>query len=445
MLQNREAELTALGMALADPQVALKVADLPQDAFSYDDTVGVFQGIRQVVKNHGNPDLVTVNAACTQLGKNLGGILAESVRMAITTANYDQYEAILMDLRKRRNLMNACGQVIAHAADMTFDTDALLKGVLEVASDTSDPAKSVPMSDALMSLLERLEKKEPAGISTGIAGLNSLIGGFKKGELIYLGARPGVGKTALALYMATYASLHAGPVLVVNLEMPPEELAARVLAEGTGVNVQSIVNNSLTPEDYGTLWGQGPKLSILPLRFTNYAKTPLQIRREAQAMQRTKEGLSMIVIDYLQLLKSDQPTGKRYEDVSDISRELKLLALDLNVPVLALTQFNRASEGGGGFKKRRPSMSEARDSGSIEQDANIFLTLYAPDEPKFGTLEHDFWQLCQNAGSEWQVLIVEKNRNGRLGQVSLKFDKPIMRFTTLTRNREDLTGGGVTV
>lgn len=137
------------------------------------------------------------------------------------------------------------------------------------------------------------------------------------------------------------------------------------------------------------------------------------------------------MIDYLQLMRSDEKLKSRYEEVSAISREIKLLAMDLHVPVLAMTQFNRQSEGGNRQKKVMPTMAEAKDSGSIEQDANIFMVQYAPDEPDRMNEDWQTYHMCQANGWEWQVLKIEKNRQGRTGAFSMAFDKPRMTFRTI--------------
>ncbi|MBQ9251595.1 MAG: AAA family ATPase [Clostridia bacterium] len=428
--QNRSAELTLLGMAFLTQEAAEKVAALPEDTFSYADTVNLFKGIRKVVERRGKPDLVTTAAAMHELGFDTGVELIEASRLAITAANYGQYETILLDLRRRRNLIKACTDVSAKMGDMSENVEDQVKKLLAVMNDNADAGQSTTLRDALMRLLLRLDEKKESGISTGIAGLDALTGGFKPGQLIYLGARPAVGKSALALFMAAHVADHSGPVLVVSLEMEDEALAARVVAEYTRVNVEKLENNSLEPEDFATVWGQAPAVSEIPIRFAEHTVTVMQIRREAQKMIR-EEGLKMIVVDYLQLMRSDEKTGSKYEEVTQISRDLKLLAMELKVPILALTQLNRGSEGTNGTLRRKPSMSDSRDSGAIEQDANIYLTLYAPDEPKAGTPAHEFWEACQRDKTEWQVLTIEKNRQGRCGQVSLKFDKPHMTFTTM--------------
>jgi len=430
--QNREAELMILGMAFIDQQAAEKVAALPEDVFSYEETVNAYKGIRKVIEQRGKPDLLTVTMAMHELGFSVGTELMEANRLAITAANYGQYETILMDLRKRRKLLKACVDVASHISDLSVKTEEQVSKMAAAVNDTVEQPQSMTLKDAILNLLLRLDQKVEGGVMTGVAGLDRLTGGFKPGQLIYLGARPGVGKSALALYMAANVAAKSGPVLVVSREMEGEELAARIVAEYTNIDVQRIDNRSISPEEFGTIWGQAPLMTEIPMRISTSLGTPMQIRREALSMLR-EDGLKMIVVDYLQLLKADEKTSSKYEEITQISRDLKLLAMELKVPILALTQLNRGSEGGNGSAKRKPSMADSRDSGAIEQDANIYLTLYAPDEPKAGTDAHAFWQICQERNAEFQILTIEKNRQGRCGMVPLMFDQPHMRFTTIQK------------
>ena len=199
----------------------------------------------------------------------------------------------------------------------------------------------------------------------------------------------------------------------------------------TGVEMQKYVTKELTQTELEATSEAMPIVGGLSMKIIN-KQTPLQIRRAASDMQRNG-GLSMIVVDYIQLMKADTNKKSRYEEVSEISRELKLMAMDLNVPVLALTQFNRDSEQGG--QKRKPSMSEARDSGSIEQDANVFLIQYAPAEPNQSSELYSYWEECQGYGQEFQILEVAANRQGPTGSTPIRFDKTHMKFATLTRRQ----------
>ena len=284
-----------------------------------------------------------------------------------------------------------------------------------------------------MALYDSIEGAKKGRCYTGIADLDRLTGGFRGGKLIILGARPGVGKTALALQMAEHVATHCAPVLIVSLEMDSVEVMGRIAARRCGVDVQRMETGDMEPEDWAALARAVPELSQLPVRIAERADTPALIRREAAAML-YGSGLGMIVVDYLQLLHGDGRYASRTEEVGAISRELKRMAMDLGVPVLAMTQFNRLSEGGVGGKaeRRKPQMSESKDSGSIEQDANMFLTLWQPPDPSSEN-EAAFraWRYCEGAGVSWMALHVDKNRQGRTGCMFLGFDKPRMTFACL--------------
>ena len=433
MLQNENAELAMLGMGLADPDCANRMASLPDDLFSFPDTRAVFLGIKKVITEHGRPDIVTVSTAIEQMGLNVAveNTLLKAGAMAYTTVNYRQYETILLDLWKRRQLSKACMDMFNRAQDPGENLTAMTADMVKVLQDSGKAEDGVVSAqDALMELLDRLNEKVRDASYTGIAGLDRKLGGFKPEQLIVLGARPGVGKTALGLQMAANIAKKSGPVLVVSLEMSKEEIMTRLLAAEAGVDSSKIDNHKLDDDEWDRLSGSYQVIGGMPLWISESATTPLQIRREAQAIQR-KHGLKMILVDYLQLLRSDTPTRSRYEDITAISREMKLLAKELKVTVMALTQFNRESEGKAGMKKRRPTMAEAKDSGAIEQDANVFMIQYAPDEPDANSDLHPHWEYCQAAGYEWQTLTVEKNRQGRTGYISLAFDKPHMSFITI--------------
>ena len=430
MLQNREAEITALGMAMLDGKAAEKLCTLPLEVFTSLDTRSMFMGICRVIENHGTPDLVTVKVACSELNLDPGNSLLLASRSAITSANYEQYEGILLDLYKRRMIYESCVDVASHIADLSEDADALGGKLVSVVLENGNQPTSIAAKDALMKLTARVEKGNVDGVSTGVSGLDRLLGGLRPERFYVLGARPGVGKTALALYIAENVALKGDPVLFASLEMSDEQVVTRIMAKESGLDSEKIDNSDLSADDWVKYSQAMPVVAGLPIRFTETAKTPMILRREAQAMLQNG-GLKLIVVDYLQLMHADRNCKNRQEEMSDVSRDLKMLTMDLKVPVLALTQFNRESEAKAGMKKRKPTMAEARESGAIEQDANVFMVLYPPEEPKQDSKWYGHWDLCRSLGHEWQLLCVDKNRHGRVGAVSLQFDKPHMDFTTI--------------
>lgn len=240
----------------------------------------------------------------------------------------------------------------------------------------------------------------------------------------------------MAICMAKYVAEHGGGVLMVSLEMNPAEIVARFLANESGVDLQKLSTGKMELSDFERITPCYQAVANLPISIEERAVTPLQIRNAAAKMKASKQGLSLIVVDYIQLMRADEKCGNRTEEVTQISRELKLMAMDLGVPLLCMTQFNRESEKGfGKSAKSEPDMSQARDSGAIEQDANVFLILHEPEEPQ--DANSDRWQMyhnCQANGLTWQTCRIRKNRNGATGVVNLGFDKPHMRYTCLKKD-----------
>jgi len=428
VLQNLEVEQTLLGLAMTDRDCAEQLATLPEDVFHYPETKALFRIVRDIVKEHEIPNIVSVQNRVPGSAVEMMECTKKSLSLSISPAMYKRLEQDALDLRKRRLFLTACEHVANQAADPSIDVDEMAATLTEAVNDNASRLDSVSMADAMVEWVEDLNNKDSM-VATGIAGLDRVTGGLQNGMLAILGARPKVGKTALALSIATNVARKSGPVLIVSLEMSRKEILTRLMAAESGVDMQKFVTKDLNQSEMEAMSEAMPEVGGLKIRITN-KQTPLQIRRFASEMQRS-EGLSLIVVDYIQLMKADGHKKSRYEEVSEISRELKLMAMDLNVPILALTQFNRDSEQGG--QKRKPSMSEARDSGSIEQDANIFIIQYAPAEPNTNSNLYEYWAACQEDGIEFQLLEIAANRQGPTGAVPVRFDKSHMRFTTLGR------------
>jgi replicative DNA helicase len=345
-----------------------------------------------------------------------------------------QWASILEDRMRRRALSDMASQVLKAVTDPSQDPASLADMAASMMKVSSAKGGAIGMQEASMMLLNSLTEERKA-CSTGIADLDRLTGGFRGGKMIVIGARPGVGKTALALHIATHVARHTGPVLIVSLEMDETEITARLCAAESGVDVQLLESGKLSADDWMRVTPATAEIAKLPIRITTEASTPLQVRREAHRVKES-QGLAMVVVDYIQLMRCDGKRSSRYEEVSEISRELKLLAMDLGVPVMALTQFNRDSEAGknGQAQKRPPRMAEAKDSGSIEQDANMFIVQFAPGSPGNDPRDQEAATMCEGFGHEWQQLIIEKNRQGRTGVIDVGFDKAHMRFVNLARD-----------
>lgn len=431
VLHARETEIAIIGTAMESRECAARLADLPEDFFSAHDTQAAHRAVRALVARDEKIDLITLEAEASKEAPDIAPMLVAAAQEGWKREWFGQYVSILDDRRKRRALLNVAADVSRKAQDPGENPDSLAENLSKAGQVQSAATSSVSMVEAMAMLFDTFGDKRKA-CQTGIAGFDRLTGGVRGGKLIVIGARPGVGKTALALSMAKHVARHTGGVLVVSLEMSAEEIMARLYASESGVDVQELESGRLSDATMDSFADYAPLVTALPIRIATRCTTPIQIRREAQRM-REKDGLALVVVDYLQLLKPDGKHGSRYEEVSEISRELKLLAMDLGVPVLALSQFSRASEAGknGQAARRAPMMAEAKDSGSIEQDANIFVVQWAPTSPGDDPYAQQAVRICDARGWEWQQLIIEKNRQGRTGKINVGFDKAHMVFQNL--------------
>ena len=430
VMQNIDAERAILGLAMQDSACAQAVAAMEEGLWTDSAHRAVQRAIRRMVQRGDKIDLVSLCAECACDVQEPETMLMDCLSRGISPVMLAQYESILQGCKRRRNLAAVSQEIAALCADPSADPDALAQHAASQLTQGAMDCRAIDMPGALMQFVDAIDNAKTGRVYTGLAALDRLTGGLRGGKMVVLGARPGVGKTALALQMAVHAARHTGPVLLVSLEMDAAEIVSRMVAAESGVDLQALEAGELTEEQAKSASACYPAISALPIRMAQNTCTPMQVRREAMAMQNSV-GLSMVVIDYLQLMRSDEKMKSRYEEVTSISREIKLLAMDLHVPILALSQFNRQSEGGYGKKKSMPTMAEAKDSGAIEQDANLFLVQYAPEEPAEDGPDWQAYHMCKANGWEWQVLKVEKNRQGRTGAIPMAFDKARMNFKTI--------------
>lgn len=431
--RNPDAERALLGVAIADSLVSARVAGLPQDLFTDPGCRATQVAIQRLVKAGRKVDLVTLSA---EVRKDIAD--PEPMLIAMQTAGFlpsmvGEYIALLEEANKRRVLYQAAVNVAAGTGDPGQTVEAMEAELSAAMRHMEGENSLMSMKQALTNLSESMDGVKTKRRQTGIADLDRLTGGMFPGQLVYIGARPGVGKSALGLAIAAHVARKGGRVLYVTLEMAAEEMAARIMADEGSVDLYGLTTGKLTPEDYqriAPLWGE---LSTLPIWFDEKSRTPLQVRRAAVNLQ-SGGGLALVAVDYIQLLTGGGKYGNRYEEITAISRELKLMAMELGVPLVCMCQLNRSSEKGFGRAKRtEPSMAEARDSGAIEQDANLFLTLYQPKEPPEDPDGKELFQTFVQAGLSPMRIKVEKNRQGPTGVVNVGFDKPHMRFLCIRR------------
>lgn len=430
-LTNRDAELAIIGNAINDSVCAASLAAAPNALFSQTDTAALHRALVRLASK-GQVDMLTL---CTEAQCDISephALVAECMAAGFAPSLYGQYEAILGQCLKRRTMMQLAQVMIADAANPAADPDALSAQVIQGLQGADSGPASVPMRDALLDFMAELDQGTASRCYIGLPDVDRILGGLRGGQYIAIAARPGVGKSAFALAAAVNICRTRGPVLLASLEMSPQEIAARCVAAASGVDGDRINAGDLDADAYAALAACYGELSNIPLHITDRARTPLKLRREAVRMK-SRGGLSAIVVDYIGLMQSDSRTTSRYEMITSISVELKALASELDVPILVLTQLNRTSEAGkdGKITRRAPQMSEARDSGSVEQDANAFLLLYNPPPPDNARPGEAVWETycaCERNGWEQLAVIVEKNRSGKTGIAFVGFDKAHMRF-----------------
>jgi len=439
---NRDAERSLLSSMLRDNKIIPEAVNLVRAMHFYVFAhQKIFEAITLLNDDDGKPaDIVTVAEYLTQskMLDEIGGpaYLADLWDAAPSAANYRQYAEIIRQKAIVRNLIHACNEVEAEALDQTQKPSDLLdsaeRRILEIA-EMGITGDTITLHDALQEAWQRLDQRkqrgenEFSGIATGYVDLDNLTAGFQNSELIILAARPSVGKTAFALNIARHVVIEEGlPVLFVSLEQARVEIAERLLCCQARVDSHRLRRGHLSSEDMDKIFEAGDVLSKAGLYIDDTpGQNMLRIAANARRLKKQKD-LRMVMIDYLQLIDPDDRRESRQEQVSGISRRLKFLARELKVPVVALAQVNRSSED---RQDHRPRLSDLRESGAIEQDADTVMMLHRPDYHEPG----------QNEGLV--EVIIAKQRNGPTGEVSLMYVKQFMRFENFAVEHSSNFGG----
>ncbi len=442
--QNLEAEQGVLGGVLLNNEWLHDVVPIlrPED-FYRDSHQILFRSIRDLYDKIQRVDALILADELKRRGEydKVGGdeTLAQILEAVPHAANTLFYAQIVREKSISRKVIEGASEILREGYANSLTADELLQSaerrIFQIAEDNAS-GETVELRDvvtvAMDTIALRSEEKHPvSGVSTGYFDLDDITGGFQGSQLIILAARPSMGKTAFALNMCEYASLEGkAGVLFVSLEMGQRELAERLLCsrsrvdgdklrKGRGLGTREM---TLLGRAYDDLRGASMFIDDTP------ARNMLQISSNARRIQR-RSGLGMIVIDYIQLIEPESGEGRdsRQEQISKISRRLKTLARELQVPVIALSQLNRAVEN---REDRRPRMADLRESGAIEQDADLVLLLHRPE----------YYDPNDQPGIA--ELIVAKNRNGRTDTVKMTFLRNIMRFENLAAVNDPMIDGG---
>lgn len=433
--QNLEAEQSVLGSVLLDKDAIIKVADIvsPED-FYRDDHAKIFSAILKLFEKRKPIDLITLTdeLAKDKTLKDVGGAtylatLVNSVPMAahvVTYANLVHQKATL------RRLISAASDI----AELGFQEAMDIEAVLDKAESTlfSVSQKYIknyftPIKDVLEESFERIDKlhKEKGtlrGVPTGFRDLDNILAGLQRSDLIILAARPSIGKSSLALNIADHAACEGKVgVAIFSLEMSKDQIIDRFLAMRGSVDSWKLRTGNLEDEDFGKLNYAMGVLSEAPIYIDD---TPfmnvMELRAKSRRLQ-MEHNLGLIIIDYLQLMSGVNSKGadNRVQEVSEISRSLKALARELNVPVLALSQLSRAVEH---RDNKKPLLADLRESGSIEQDADVVMFIYRDDYYDKDTENKNIADI-----------LIKKHRNGPTGECQLFFKQEYMKFGTIEK------------
>ena len=432
---NLEAEQALLGSLLIDVETQTDILDKLSEEDFYQESHKLIIGAMKAVFNARKPvDLVTLadqleNDKCLD---KAGGLtyITELAQNTPSAANYKYYLDIVKRDSVNRKLIRASKDIIETAMDSADSADSVAfaeKLVFDI-SKKLDTSTLVDMReddsyDLVLSKFETIstDKNALRGVQTGFTKLDKLTNGLQKSDFIVLAARPGVGKTTIGMNIVEHAALVDGRVCAVfSLEMPRIQLAQRLLCSFARVSMSKALSGELSQSDWKKLWKASADLKKAMIYIDDSSKiTPAEILSKCRRLKARKEGLDLIMIDYIQLMSSGarRQEENRQQEIATITRNLKIMAKELNVPVLALSQLRRISS------KEEPQLSDLRESGAIEQDADMVMFIHRPDvaateeEIKSGKIVKDAADL-----------IIAKHRNGELGRVKLRFKGDQVRY-----------------
>lgn len=435
--QDIEAEQAVLGSMLTDQDAVIAAIEvLKEDDFYREDNKIIYTALLNIYNRAEPIDIITLKSELSSMGKleAVSGLeyIAQLPDKVPTTANVERYVKIVEEKSMLRNLVKTANEIINLGYDETENVEDIMDVAEKKIFDVMQRKNSkgyTPIKDILIDSFTQLEnlynqKGSITGVPSGFVELDRKTAGLHGSELILIAARPAMGKTAFALNIGTYAATRAGcPVAIFSLEMSKEQLANRILCSEALVDSNKVRTGELEDEEWGKLAQTSGELSTAEIYVDD---TPgisvMEIRAKCRKLKLEKN-IGLVIIDYLQLIQGSGKRGaSREQEIAEISRSLKILAKELNVPVIALSQLSRAVEG---RPDHRPMLSDLRESGSIEQDADIVMFLYRDD--------------YYNENSEKKNIaevIIAKQRSGSTGTVELAWLGSYTKFANLERYRE---------
>lgn len=431
--QNAEAENSVLGCLMLDKDAIIQVGDLISADDFYDSRNKIIYEIMvQLFDKNTSIDILTVSNRLEEkkLLEKVGGLgyLTELVNAVPSATHVTHYASIVRKKGTLRRLINSAGEI----SNLGFKEEGDIETILDVAEQKLFAVSQkhlrqnfVPINTILHETFERIDelhrdKGKLRGLSTGFADLDKLLGGLQRSDLVILAARPSMGKTAMALDIIRHISISTKtPTAIFSLEMSKDQLVDRLLASQSNVNLWKIRTGNLNDLDFEKIGEAMGALSEAPIYIDDTAGSNImEVRTKARRLQ-SEHGVGLIVVDYLQLM-SGRNTDNRVQEVSEISRSLKILARELNVPVVALSQLSRGVEN---RPDKVPQLADLRESGSIEQDADVVMFIY----------REDMYKGKDSRRPNVAEVYIKKHRNGPTGQVDLFFDSERTSFKNLDK------------
>ena len=433
--QDIEAEQAVIGSMLTDQEaVYAAIERLKPEDFYREDNKQIYTAILNIYNKAEPIDIITLKAELSSMGKldAVGGLeyIVELPEKVPTTANVDRYIKIVEEKSLLRNLIRAANEILSSGYAQEDDVENIVdhaeKKIFDVMQKKSQKGYTT-IKDVLVESFTKLEelynqKEHITGVPTGFAELDKKTAGLHGSELILIAARPAMGKSAFALNIGSYAATRANvPVAIFSLEMSKEQVGNRILCSEALVDSNKVRTGELNDEELGKLAETSGELSQAPIYIDD---TPgisvMEIRAKCRKLKLEKN-IGLVIIDYLQLIQGSGKTSSREQEIAEISRSLKILAKEIEVPVIALSQLSRAVEA---RPDHRPMLSDLRESGSIEQDADIVMFLYRDD--------------YYNEDSEKKNIaevIIAKQRAGSTGTVDLAWLGKYTKFANLEKYR----------
>ncbi|MCB0155242.1 MAG: replicative DNA helicase [Anaerolineae bacterium] len=428
---NLEAEEAVLGSLLIDPDAILQVATFLEPTDFFVERHGwIYEAVRDLHERREPADLVTLSDELERRGQlsEIGGpaYLSSLINATPTSIHVEFYARIVGRTGLLRRLIDAAGQIARLAYDESQDANEVVDRAEEIiftVSSRKSDRDLRPIRQVMDKFYDRIEylhqhRGEIVGIPTGLADLDKLLGGLQRSDMLVMAGRPGMGKTSLALSVALQSARRwQKRVAIFSLEMSDEQLVQRLVSAETGIDSQRLRLGDIKEDEWPTFIQATNLLANAPIFIDDTpAISALDLRSKARRLH-AEHGLDLLIVDYLQLMRGDFRSENRQQEISFISRSIKGLARELNIPILALSQLSRQVES---RHDKRPMLSDLRESGSIEQDADVVLFIYRDDVYNPDT---EFPNIAE--------IIVSKHRSGPTGVFSVYFKKQLAQFVDL--------------